>query len=92
MIRTLIVEDDFRVARLHAEVVERLDGFTVMATVHTASAAGFYSAEYEFAARPRQPIVVEIELVPRTLRKEEVEVRGADISMGETGSSRWDST
>ena len=39
MIRTLIVEDDFRVARLHAEVVERLDGFTVMATVHTASAA-----------------------------------------------------
>jgi two-component system CitB family response regulator len=39
MIRTLIVEDDFRVARLHAEVVEALEGFTVVATVHTASAA-----------------------------------------------------
>jgi response regulator of citrate/malate metabolism len=39
MIRTLIVEDDFRVARLHAEVVESPDGFTVVATVHTASAA-----------------------------------------------------
>jgi response regulator of citrate/malate metabolism len=39
MIRTMIVEDDFRVARLHAEVVDALDGFTVVATVHTASAA-----------------------------------------------------
>jgi response regulator of citrate/malate metabolism len=39
MIRTLIVEDDFRVARLHAEVVEALEGFTVVATAHTASAA-----------------------------------------------------
>lgn len=39
MIGTLIVEDDFRVARLHAEVVEALDGFSVVATVHSASAA-----------------------------------------------------
>jgi response regulator of citrate/malate metabolism len=39
MIGTLIVEDDFRVARLHAEVVEALEGFAVAATVHTASAA-----------------------------------------------------
>jgi two-component system CitB family response regulator len=39
VIRTLIVEDDFRVARLHAEVVGALDGFAVVATVHTASAA-----------------------------------------------------
>jgi response regulator of citrate/malate metabolism len=39
MIGTLIVEDDFRVARLHAEAVEALEGFTVVATVHTASAA-----------------------------------------------------
>src|SRR5947208_3447225 len=38
MIRTLIVEDDFRVARLHAEAVEALDGFAVVGTVHTASA------------------------------------------------------
>jgi outer membrane receptor protein involved in Fe transport len=54
----------------------------------TASAEGFYNAEYEFAARPRQPVVVEMELVPQTVRKEEVEVRSADISMGETGASR----
>ena len=39
MIGTLIVEDDFRVARLHAEVVDALEGFTVVATVHSASAA-----------------------------------------------------
>ena len=39
MIRTLIVEDDFRVARLHAEAVAALDGFTVVGAVHTASAA-----------------------------------------------------
>jgi two-component system CitB family response regulator len=39
MIRTLIVEDDFRVARLHAEVVDALDTFTVIGAVHTASAA-----------------------------------------------------
>jgi len=39
VIRTLIVEDDFRVARLHAEAVDALDGFTVVGAVHTASAA-----------------------------------------------------
>jgi response regulator of citrate/malate metabolism len=39
MIGTLIVEDDFRVARVHAEVVEGLPDFQVLATVHTASAA-----------------------------------------------------
>jgi response regulator of citrate/malate metabolism len=39
MIGTLIVEDDFRVARVHAEVVEALPNFQVLATVHTASAA-----------------------------------------------------
>jgi two-component system CitB family response regulator len=39
MIATLIVEDDFRVARLHAEVVSQLDGFSVAGVVHTASAA-----------------------------------------------------
>ena len=54
----------------------------------TASASGYYEAEYEFAARPRQPIVVEMELVPQAVRKEEVEVHSADISMGETGASR----
>ena len=39
MIETQIVEDDFRVARLHAEVVSQLDGFSVASVVHTASAA-----------------------------------------------------
>jgi response regulator of citrate/malate metabolism len=39
VIATLIVEDDFRVARVHAEVVEALPDFHVAATVHTASAA-----------------------------------------------------
>ena len=39
MIGTLIVEDDFRVAQLHAEVVSQLDGFAVAGVVHTASAA-----------------------------------------------------
>jgi two-component system CitB family response regulator len=39
VIRTLIVEDDFRVARVHAGFTERVSGFEVVATVHTASAA-----------------------------------------------------
>jgi two-component system CitB family response regulator len=39
VIATLIVEDDFRVARLHAEVVEQHQQFTVAGLAHTASAA-----------------------------------------------------
>lgn len=39
MIRTLVVEDDFRVAKLHAEFVEKVGGFAVVGTAHTASAA-----------------------------------------------------
>lgn len=39
MIRTLVVDDDFRVADLHAEFVRRVDGFDVVAVVHTAAAA-----------------------------------------------------
>jgi response regulator of citrate/malate metabolism len=39
LIRTLIVEDDFRVAKVHAGFTERVPGFEVVATVHTASAA-----------------------------------------------------
>jgi len=39
VIATLIVEDDFRVARLHAEVVAQLEGFAVAGVVHTAAAA-----------------------------------------------------
>jgi two-component system CitB family response regulator len=39
VIRVLVVEDDFRVARIHAELTERVPGFSVVAQVHTASAA-----------------------------------------------------
>jgi two-component system CitB family response regulator len=39
MIRTLIVEDDFRVATLHSEFVAKVGGFDVVGLVHTASAA-----------------------------------------------------
>ncbi len=38
-IGVLVVDDDFRVAALHADFVDRIDGFTVLATVHTARAA-----------------------------------------------------
>lgn len=34
-VRVLVVDDDFMVARLHAEVVSSLDGFEVVGTVHT---------------------------------------------------------
>jgi response regulator of citrate/malate metabolism len=37
--RALIVEDDSRVAKVHAGFTERVPGFEVVATVHTASAA-----------------------------------------------------
>lgn len=39
MIRVLIVEDDYRVAKLHAEFVARLPGFEPIGLAHTASAA-----------------------------------------------------
>lgn len=38
-IRVLVVDDDFRVAALHAEFVNRIDGFTVIGTVHTGNGA-----------------------------------------------------
>ncbi len=39
MIRTLIIDDDFRVAEIHAAFVERVPGFTVIGTAHTADEA-----------------------------------------------------
>jgi len=39
MIRTLIVEDDFRVAELHATFVSRVEGFEVVGTTHTMATA-----------------------------------------------------
>ena len=39
MIRTLIVDDDFRVAAIHAAYVAKIDGFEVIAQAHTAAEA-----------------------------------------------------
>jgi two-component system CitB family response regulator len=55
MIRALIVEDDFRVARLHAEAVEQVEGFEVVGLAHTASAA-------LDAARHKSPDLVLLDL------------------------------
>lgn len=39
MIRVLVVDDDFRVARVQASYVERVPGFEVIGTAHTAAEA-----------------------------------------------------
>src|ERR1700751_3142064 len=39
MIRTLVVDDDFRVAAIHAAYVNKIDGFEVGAEAHTAADA-----------------------------------------------------
>ncbi len=39
MIRTLIVDDDFRVAAIHAAYVGKIEGFEVIAQAHTAAEA-----------------------------------------------------
>lgn len=39
MIRTLVVDDDFQVARIHAASVERVDGFTCIGQANTADQA-----------------------------------------------------
>jgi two-component system CitB family response regulator len=39
MIRTLVVDDDFRVAAIHAAYVAKVDGFEVIAQAHTAAEA-----------------------------------------------------
>jgi response regulator of citrate/malate metabolism len=38
-IRTLVVDDDFRVAHIHAASIERIDGFVCVGRAHTASEA-----------------------------------------------------
>lgn len=52
MINTLIVDDDFRVADLHAEFVRRVEGFSVVAVAHTAAAA------LDAAARHRPDLIL----------------------------------
>lgn len=44
MIGVLVIEDDFRVARIHAEVARRVPGLDVVGLAHTAS-AGITAAE-----------------------------------------------
>jgi response regulator of citrate/malate metabolism len=39
MIRTLVVDDDYRVARIHAASVERIAGFTCVGQAHTVAEA-----------------------------------------------------
>jgi response regulator of citrate/malate metabolism len=39
VIRTLVVEDDFRVAKIHVGFTERVPGFEVVGTAHTATTA-----------------------------------------------------
>jgi response regulator of citrate/malate metabolism len=45
MIRVLVVDDDFRVAQLHASYVTGIEGFEVVGTAHTAAEALRLSAE-----------------------------------------------
>lgn len=40
MLRVVVVDDDYRLADLHSEVVRGVEGFQVCATAHTAAAAG----------------------------------------------------
>jgi len=52
MIRTLVVDDDLRVAELHRLYVQQLAGFEVVAVAHTAAAA------LDLAARERPDLVL----------------------------------
>lgn len=45
MIRVLVVDDDFRVARVHASYCQRVPGFEVVGTAHTAADAVRLAAE-----------------------------------------------
>jgi response regulator of citrate/malate metabolism len=46
MIRTLVIDDDFRVARIHAASVERIDGFECVGEAHSAAEARALIAEH----------------------------------------------
>lgn len=53
-----------------------------------AVADGYFPAEKEFLVKPRQPVVLLVELTPRSVTHEEIEVRAADVHLGETSASR----
>jgi response regulator of citrate/malate metabolism len=57
-LRVLVVDDDFRVARVHAELVARVPGFEVAAVAHTAAEA------LALAAQERPDLVVLDEYLP----------------------------
>ncbi len=46
MIRTIVVDDDFRVAEVHAEYVRQVDGFTVVGVGHSLAQARGLIAEH----------------------------------------------
>jgi len=52
------------------------------------AADGYFTAEAEMAMRPRQPLSVHIEMAVREKLAQSVEVRSADIRLGETSTSR----
>ena len=39
MIRVVVVDDDFRIAGIHAAYVDKVDGFAAIAQAHTAAEA-----------------------------------------------------
>jgi response regulator of citrate/malate metabolism len=47
MIRVLVVDDDFMVARVHTEFVSRVEGFEVVGTAHTGADARAAAVELE---------------------------------------------
>jgi response regulator of citrate/malate metabolism len=65
MIRVLVVEDDFRVAQLHADLVGTLDGMEVVGVAHTAADAR------ALAAAQRPDLVLLDEYLP--------DERGSDL-------------
>jgi len=68
MIRVLVVEDDFRVARLHADLVATVDGMEVVGVAHTAADAR------ALAAAQRPDLVLLDEYLP--------DERGSDLLGG----------
>src|SRR5713226_6989412 len=52
------------------------------------AADGYFTAEAEIAVRPRQPLSIHIEMAVREKLAQSVEVRSADIRLGETSTSR----
>ncbi len=74
-IRVLVVDDDFRVARLHASYVEATDGFEVVGTAHTAADA------VRLAAELRPDLVLLDEYLPDSNGSEVLRSLGSAVLM-----------